>query len=110
MCQQDVGFAFLHGGLASRAPGPRLGAVLGFGTASLSAMAAIPRSGAEPFLLTMPSESICDHKHNYDQRSQRWACAAPACVHAVSMISARKRGHVRHLRVSMPSVQTRVQL
>ena len=40
-------------------PGPLLAAVLGLVPASLMAMAAIFRSGAEPLRFTMPADSIC---------------------------------------------------
>ncbi len=41
------------------APGPRLAAVLGFGPASLIAIAAMFRSGADPLRFTTPVDSIC---------------------------------------------------
>ena len=45
------------------APGARFGAPLGFGTASLSAMPAMFRSGTEPFLFTTPAESVWMQTH-----------------------------------------------
>ena len=52
-CESDCG---------SNIPGARLAAVLGFGPASLMAMAAMFRSGADPLRFTTPADSICVHR------------------------------------------------